>query len=232
VNGVEGQMRLLIVEDEEKLGLAMQDLFKSQGYEVDVVGFINDAIDYALSMGYDCVVMDVMLPDGNGIEAVTELRQLGCHTPILLLTVQNDAADRVCGLNAGADDYLGKPFDSAELLARVNALVRRAPTVGQTDTVKYGRAILHSNSQTLEVGSQWVELSSKEFALMEYLFRHPNQILNRDQLIAHLWGPDAQVSDNALDTYIYFLRKKANKLGFKSMIKTIRGQGYILGRLN
>lgn len=222
-------MRVLIVEDEEMLARAIRDQFEQEGFVADIAGRVKEAMDFALSMAYDCIVMDVMLPDGNGIEAVSDLRQGGCQTPILLLTAKNDPSDRVQGLNSGADDYLGKPFHSNELVARVYALIRRSTSVREIDTLEYGKAVLHRNSRALQIGSSMVELSSKEFALLEYLFRHPTQVMTRDKLIAHAWGPDTLVSDNALDTYIYFLRRKAQQLGFKSMIRTVRGLGYTLG---
>ena len=224
-------MRVLIVEDERKLAEAIARLLTQEGYEADIAGTTFVAIDAAMSNAYDCLLVDVMLPDGDGIQLVNELRRVECVTPVLMLTARNATSDRVRGLNAGADDYLGKPFEWSELLARIKALVRRAASQREIDELEFGRAVLHRNSRTLEVDSKILELSSKEFMLLEYFFRHPKQVLTREQLVSHVWGPDAEVADNALDTYIYFLRKKCANLGVKQVVKTVRGQGYMLGSL-
>ena len=222
-------MRILIVEDEQSLATAVADLLSQQGYEADVSTTYFEGMEAALSNAYDCLLVDVMLPDGDGIEMVDELRKAKCSTPVLVLTARNATSDRVRGLNVGADDYLGKPFEWSELLARIKALVRRSTMRQEADEMVVGRAKLHRNSRTLEVENRMLELSSKEFMLLEYFFRHPKQVLTREQLVSHLWGPDTDVADNALDTYIYFLRKKCGRIGLKQIIKTIRGQGYMLG---
>lgn len=222
-------VRVLIVEDEHKLAEAIVRLLTQEGYEADIADTVFAGIEAAMSNAYDCLLVDVMLPDGDGMQLVSELRRVECFTPVLMLTARNATSDRVRGLNAGADDYLGKPFEWSELLARVKALVRRAAVQHEVDELVYGKAVLHRNSRTLEVDGKILELSSKEFMLMEYFFRHPKQVLTREQLVSHVWGPDAEVADNALDTYIYFLRKKCTNLGLKQVIKTVRGQGYMLG---
>lgn len=203
-------------------------LFEQNAYIVDAVDTMFDAVEHGISMAYDCIVLDYMLPDGDGIEALAELREAGCTTPVLMLTVKNEPQDRVRGLNQGADDYLGKPFHPEELLARVGALVRRVPALAPEESVSYGRVTLRTRTRTLEYQSKTLELTSKEFALMEALFRHRHQLLTRDQLIAKVWGPDAEVADSALDTYVYFLRKKCANIGWKNAIVTVRGRGYVL----
>lgn len=220
-------MRILIVEDEPGLSQALEELFVKERFSVDAANTWDEALDAAMTNAYDCLIVDVMLPDGDGIQLVKELREQHIFTPILVLTVRNDTKDRVKGLHAGADDYLGKPFDSAELVARVHALIRRSGGQPDLDTMTQGSASLHRKSRTLEVHSDYLELSSKEFMLMEYFFRNPGQVLTRDQLLSHLWGPDTEVADSALDTYIYFLRKKCARVGLKSAIKTVRGEGYV-----
>jgi DNA-binding response OmpR family regulator len=221
-------MRVLIVEDEVSLAKALADALHQQQMVVDWAGTVYAGCEKGLSGAYDCIVVDVMLPDGNGVDLVSDLREAGCTTPILMLTVLNDTADRVRGLNAGADDYLGKPFHLDELVARIHALVRRASREQKTDRLEFGPAVLWRASRTLQVRQKSVELSSKEFMLMEYLLRHQGQVLTREQLMVHLWGPDAEVADSALDTYVYFLRKKCARLGLKTIIKTVRGQGYMI----
>ncbi|GMA49816.1 DNA-binding response regulator [Alicyclobacillus contaminans] len=221
-------MRVLVVEDDAHLARALTELLQKHEFEVDHTDTVFNAIDLAMTSAHDCMVVDVMLPDGDGMEFVAKLRELGIHTPILMLTARNAPEDRVHGLNAGADDYLGKPFNASEFIARIEALIRRAAGYTAIDVITLGQAALHRNSRTLSYHGQHLELSSKEFLLLECLMRHPNQVLSRDQLIYHVWGPEAELADNALDTYVYFLRKKCAQLGIKNIIKTVRGQGYMI----
>jgi DNA-binding response OmpR family regulator len=221
-------LRILVIEDDFHLARAVKELLQKHEFDVDHTNTAFSAIDLALTNAYDCIVVDVMLPDGDGMDLVAKLRKLQIHTPVLMLTARNEPVDRVNGLNAGADDYLGKPFHSSELIARIEALIRRAGGYTAIDNVTYGQVTLHRNSRTLEYHGNILELSSKEYLLLECLMRHPNQVLERDQLIHHVWGPDADLADNALDTYVYFLRKKCAQLGIKNIIKTVRGQGYMI----
>lgn len=221
-------MRLLVVEDELELQRELVSLFVQSGYQVDAVDNSFDAVEQGMSLAYDCIILDYMLPDGTGIEVVSDLREAGCNTPILMLTVKNETKDRVVGLNAGADDYLGKPFEPEELIARVSALVRRVPSLSDNEVIVFGKATLQTRTRSLEYQGKILELTSKEFALIECLFRHRDQVMTRDQLIARVWGPEAEVADSALDTYVYFLRKKCAKIGWRNAIRTIRGKGYTL----
>jgi DNA-binding response OmpR family regulator len=222
-------MRVLVLEDDTRMAAVLRSLLNKEGWEVDVASTVFQGIDWALSEAYDCAVVDVELPDGSGVDAVAELRQLGVTMPILMLTVHNETEDRVTGLNAGADDYMGKPFAPEELIARLHALVRRGAYDRTNDQVtRHGEAILFHHSRTLQFKGRSLTLSHKEYALLEYLFRHPGQVVTRDQLIVHVWGPEAEVADNALDTYIYFLRKKCASIGLKHLIRTVRGQGYMV----
>jgi len=221
-------MRVLIIEDEKPLAEALSDALSANGITVDTVMNALEGGDAAVTNAYDCLLVDVMLPDGNGIDLISWLRQSKCTTPAIVLTARNEVPQRIAGLNAGADDYLGKPIDMNELLARMQAVMRRAGGQTASAALEYGPLKLHENSRTLSYRDHTLELSAKEFALMEFLFRHPNQVLTRDQLIAHLWGVDALVADNALDNYVYFLRKKVGHLGVRDVIRTIRGQGYML----
>lgn len=221
-------MRLLIVEDELELQRELVSLFQQSGYQVDAVDNSFDAVEQGMSLAYDCIILDYMLPDGTGIEVVSDLREAQCNTPILMLTVKNETKDRVIGLNAGADDYLGKPFEPEELVARVSALVRRVPSLSDNEVIEYGKATLQTRTRSLQYQGKILELTSKEFALIECLFRHKDQVLTRDQLIGRVWGPEAEVADSALDTYVYFLRKKCANIGWKNAIQTIRGKGYML----
>lgn len=221
-------MRVLIVEDEVYLAEAMREALIRYGLDVDCAGTVLDGGDAALTAAYDCLLVDVMLPDGNGIELIRWLRESKCFTPIIVLTAHNEVSQRIAGLNAGADDYLGKPIDMGELEARMQAVVRRSVGQPHAEPLTFGELTLHTHSRTLALGDHTLELSAKEFSLLEFLFLHPGQVLSRDQLTAHLWGVDTEVADNALDNYVYFLRKKVAKLGVKDVIRTIRGQGYML----
>jgi DNA-binding response OmpR family regulator len=222
-------MYVLVVEDDARMAHVLKALFEDAGWRVDVTSTAFDAVEYLLSGAYDCAVVDVELPDGNGMEMVSNLRQLGVKLPVLMLTVHGELADRVAGLNAGADDYVVKPFAPEELMARVHALVRRAAH-GRMDfeTIRYGEAVLHRPSRTLQFRGRSLHLSQKEYDLLEVLFRNAGQVIPRDELIARLWGPDTVVADNALDTYVYFLRKKFDKLGLHHVIHTVRGQGFMV----
>lgn len=221
-------MRVLIIEDEKPLAEALAQALEAHGMTVDTTYTALEGGDAALTNAYDCLLVDVMLPDGNGIDLISWMRSSGCTSPAIVLTAQNEVPQRIAGLNAGADDYLGKPIDVSELVARLQAVVRRIGGQAGSTTLEYGNLKLYENSRTLAFRDHTLELSAKEFSLMEFLFRHPNQVLSRDQLIAHLWGVDALVADNALDNYVYFLRKKVAKLGVRDVIRTIRGQGYML----
>lgn len=221
-------MRVLVVEDEPALAKAIQEILASDQIESDWRETTLMGFDAAITEAYDCLIFDVMLPDGSGIDLVRDVREAEVGTPILMLSVRNDIPDRVQGLNAGADDYLGKPFGPEELIARIHALVRRRSQPGTTDELSVGDAVLSRQTRTLSLHGQTVELSSKEFLLLEYLVHNEGQVMTRDQLMSHVWGPDSDVAENALDTYIYFLRKKCERVGLRSSIRTIRGQGYQL----
>ena len=218
-----------MVEDELHLGAAVHSALRQRGVTVDWVKSVREGFDHAISGAYDCLMLDVKLPDGDGVELVRDLREADCQAPILMCTVMNETADRIRGLNTGADDYIGKPFDVDELYARIQALVRRSSVHPVTDKLEIGSAILWCHTRTLEAHhNRTVQLSSKEYLLLEHLFRNPGQVLTRDQLTARVWGPDTEVADSALDTYIYFLRKKCASIGLRTLIKTIRGEGYTL----
>jgi DNA-binding response OmpR family regulator len=221
-------VRVLVVEDEPALAKAIQEILASDHIESDWRETALTGFDVAITEAYDCLIFDVMLPDGSGVDLVKDVREAEVGTPILMLSVRNDVPDRVRGLNAGADDYLGKPFGPEELIARIHALARRRSQPGTTDELRVGDAILSRQTRTLSLHGQTVELSSKEFLLLEYLVHNEGQVMTRDQLMSHVWGPDSDVAENALDTYIYFLRKKCERVGLRSSIRTIRGQGYQL----
>ncbi len=223
-------MRVLIVEDEHKIANSIKKGFEQESYAVDVAYDGEYGFDLASTQDYDVIILDLMLPKMDGIEICTQLRKDNIHIPILMLTAKCQLDDRVVGLNAGADDYLVKPFAFAELIARVRALTRRPKeALGIVLTIED----LSLNTLTYQVrrGQKEIKLSKKEFALLEYLLRHKDKIVTKDQLINHVWDYDADVLLNTVEVYIGYLRNKIDK-PFKDkppLIHTIRGFGYKIG---
>jgi DNA-binding response OmpR family regulator len=223
-------MRILIIEDEHKIANAIKRGLTQENYAVDVEYDAESGLGAALSQPYDLMVIDRLLPGSlDGLDICREVRDKGIHAPILILTAKDQIRDRVQGLNAGADDYLIKPFSFEELLARIRALLRRPhDTTGTTLKVKD----LTLNTLTYEVkrSNQSIPLSSKEFALLEYLMRHTGRVISKDTIISHVWDFDADILPNTVEVYIGYLRSKIDK-PFKgpALIQTLRGFGYKLG---
>ena len=223
-------MRVLVVEDEHKIANAVKRGLEQESYAVDVAFDGEYGFDLASTEQYDVIVLDLMLPKMDGVEVCRRLRKDGIHTPILMLTARGQISDRVNGLNAGADDYLVKPFAFAELLARIKALTRRPK-----DSLGVLLAIddLSLNTLNYEVrrAGTLIRLSKKEFALLEYLLRHKNQIVTKDQIIDHVWDYEADILPNTVEVYVGYLRNKVDKpFGDKpALIHTIRGFGYKIG---
>ncbi len=220
-------MNVLIVEDEHSLADALEHIVKHAGFSADAVYTGQDGLDYALGASYDVIVLDVMLPDMDGFQIVSTLRARGNHTPVLMLTARTAIADKVTGLNAGADDYMTKPFDNAELLARLNALCRRTGEVVMNE-LHYGDVILDLNSAELHSGSDSVQLSKKELELARLFLSHPQHTLSVDAILSAVWGTDTEVTDNNVMAYVSFLRKKLKYLGSKVTIRNIQQIGYRL----
>jgi DNA-binding response OmpR family regulator len=224
-------MRILIIEDEAKIARAIKKGLGQETFAADVCMDGDEGLRYALDEPYDVIILDRMLPSMDGVTICKELRKAGNQTPILFLTAKDKVADRVDGLNAGADDYLVKPFAFEELLARVRTLLRRP-----TQLVSQALACdnLSLNPQTFEVkrAGKPIQLTQREFALLEYLLRRQSQIVTKDNIIAHVWDYDADVLPNTVEVYIGYLRSKIDK-PFKKhapLIHTIRGFGYKLGK--
>jgi DNA-binding response OmpR family regulator len=195
------------------------------GYAVDVVGDGRSALDYALAADYDAYVLDILLPGMNGLELLRDLRRRGDKTPTLMLTARDTIDDRVEGLDAGADDYLVKPFAFPELLARVRALLRRPPL--QTGTVlQIGDLAMDTAKWEVRRNGNLIELSPREYAVLEYLMRHPNQVLTRTQIGEHVWNFDFYNESNVVDVYVGYLRRKIEQEGTLPLIHTVRGVGY------
>lgn len=220
-------MNVLIVEDEHSLADALEHIVKHAGFSADAVYTGQDGLDYALGASYDVIVLDVMLPDMDGFQIVSTLRARGNHTSVLMLTARTAIADKVTGLNAGADDYMTKPFDNAELLARLNALCRRTGEVVMNE-LHYGDVILDLNSAELRSGSDSVQLSKKELELARLFLSHPQHTLSVDAILSAVWGTDTEVTDNNVMAYVSFLRKKLKYLGSKVTIRNIQQIGYRL----
>lgn len=221
-------MRVLLVEDEDSIAQFIQDGLNEAGYAVDLVQDGKLGLDYALGIEYDVVVLDIMLPGLNGLLLLQELRNRQVKTPVLCLTARDTVEDRVHGLNVGADDYLVKPFAFPELLARIRALLRRPPLQTQT-VLRVGNLEMDTASRQVHRAGKPIMLSAREFSLLEYLMRHPNQVLTRTQIGEHVWNIDFYNESNTVDVYIGYLRRKIEP-GFEpKLIHTVRGVGYQLG---
>jgi len=220
-------MRILIIEDEEKVASFIRKGLEENGYAVDTVATVAEGLSRAVAFAYDAVLLDVMLPDGSGFDLVRELRRRRVETPVLALTARGGLDDRVAGLDAGCDDYLPKPFAFSELLARLRALLRRRQR-GGAPVLEYAGLRLDVASRTAERDGKSIELTNKEYQLLEMLLRHPGQVLTRTQLLETIWGYDFESESNVLDVYVNFLRKKIDRQHQRKLLHTIRGVGYVL----
>lgn len=220
-------MRILIAEDEVYIAKALKVMLEKSKYTVDMVHNGLDALDYISQLSYDGIVLDIMMPGIDGIEVLKQARSRGITTPVLFLTAKSEVEDRVTGLDAGADDYLPKPFASTEFLARVRALVRRSNHY-VSSVLQLGSTTLDCNQYLLSHGKNSVRLNNKEFQLMELFFRHPSNVFSSDSLMEHVWGLDSEADISVVWTYIGFLRKKIKEISANIEIRTIRGAGYAL----
>jgi two-component system OmpR family response regulator len=220
-------MRLLLVEDDAKLARAVARGLRHEGFAVDVAEDGERALFEAAVYEYDAIVLDVLLPGGDGFAVCRALRERGCWAPVLMLTARGQVGDRIDGLDAGADDYLVKPFDFGELLARLRALLRRAP-VERPAQLRIGDLVVDPATHAVARAGTRVELSAREFAVLEYLARHPGQAVSRTRLIEHVWDQNFEGSTNIVDVYVGYLRRKLEQPFDRPLIRTIRGVGYAL----
>ena len=219
-------MKILVIEDEKLLAESIKTLLESKGFEVETVYDGETGEEYAELGIYDLLILDVMMPKLNGYQVARNVRAKRCTTPILMLTAKSDLLDRVEGLNAGADYYLAKPFDTRELLACVNALIRRQG--GQVDELTYGNTTLDLDSATLICGENRVRLSAREFDVMRFLLQSRGRNLSKEVILSRVWGYDSNAVENHVEVYIGFLRKKLASIGSNIRIESIRRLGYHL----
>ncbi|HYU56697.1 MAG TPA: response regulator transcription factor [Actinomycetota bacterium] len=220
-------MRVLVVEDEVKMASLLSRGLKEEGYAVDVAATGQEGVWAATENPYDAIVLDVMLPDVDGFEVCRRLRETGRWAAVIMLTARDGVAHRVRGLDAGADDYLTKPFSFAELLARLRALLRR--DAGERPVLlRAGDLTLDPATRRVTRGDAPVELTAKEFALLEYLLRHPDEVLSRTRLIEHVWDFAYEGDSNVVDVYVRYLREKIDRPFGRHSIETVRGAGYRL----
>lgn len=214
-----------MVEDEDKIAAFIKKGLEEEGYAVDVVGDGESALDYASSVDYDVIILDIMLPRRDGISVCQKLRERGCNAPILMLTARDAVDDRVRGLDAGADDYLVKPFAFRELVARIRALLRRPRDVISSQ-LQVGDLVLDTRTRVAQRGGRKIELTAREYALLEFLMRNKNQVLTRTQIAEHVWDYDFFSESNIVDVYIRYLRVKVDADFEPKLIQTVRGVGY------
>lgn len=220
-------MRILIAEDEVTIARALKVMLEKNKYAVDIVHNGLDALDFIAASHYDALVLDIMMPGLDGISVLKTVRRQGITTPALFLTAKGEIEDRVAGLDAGADDYLPKPFASAEFLARVRALVRRSESYA-APVLCLGNTELDRNQYILRTAAGEARLNNKEFQLMELFLRDPRQVFSTERLMELVWGLESEAQMDVVWTYIGFLRKKLKQLESNVEIKTIRGAGYAL----
>jgi two-component system response regulator MprA len=220
-------VRILVVDDEPSVRDALDRALRMDGYRVQLASDGTEALDALAHTPPDAIVLDVLMPEPNGLEVCRRLRAAGDRTPVLMLTARDAVPDRVKGLDAGADDYLVKPFALEELGARLRALLRRSGGPIE-DTLRYASIELDPAGHTVHRGKRLVELTRTEFLLLELLMNHPRQVLTRTQIFEHVWGYDFGPSSNSLEVYIGYLRRKLEARGEPRAIHTVRGVGYVL----
>jgi two-component system copper resistance phosphate regulon response regulator CusR len=220
-------MRVLLVEDEPDAARLLAKGLRERTFAVDVAAEGEEALYLASINNYDLIILDVMLPLKNGFEVCQELRAAGANVPVLMLTARDDVRDRIAGLDSGADDYLVKPFDFHELLARVRALLRRGQSL-QPETIEAGDLRINTRSHAVQRDGQLVALTAKEYALLEYLAHRAGQVVSRAEIADHVWDENFDPFSNLIEVYIQRLRRKVDEGREPKLIRTLRGEGYLL----
>lgn len=219
-------MKILIIEDEKLLADSVKMLLERKGFEVECVYDGKTGEQYAELGVYDLLILDVMMPEMDGYQVAREVRAKRCATPVLMLTAKSGLEDRIAGLNAGADYYLTKPFDTRELLACINALLRRQG--GQVDEMRFGNTTLDLSTSILSCGDKSIRLSDREFDMMRFLLQSRERNLSKEVLLVRIWGFESNATENHVEVYVGFLRKKLQSIGSNIRIEAIRRQGYHL----
>jgi len=220
-------MKLLLIEDDLILAKNLSKILTAAGFVVDAANTKESGLIQLEVNDYDCIVLDISLPDGNGFELLTSLRQMKNKTPVIIVTARGQVEDRVKGLNLGADDYVPKPADSNELIARIRAVIRRHAN-SALPVISIGELTLKPNLHLAKIKDKELNLTAKEFSVLEYLALHHGQVVTRSMLMEHVWGSDFDSFSNVIDVYIKNLRQKISKHTRSQLITTIRGKGYIL----
>lgn len=221
-------MKVLIVEDEKDLACVLSEMLKQEGYIVNKVHNGIDGLDYALTNTYDVIILDIMLPQMNGIEVLKEIRKNGINSSVLLLTAKSEVEDKINGLDNGADDYLTKPFVTKEFLARVRALSRRNNKQYLGNQLTFGDILVDKHKHELIKDTQKIKLSQKEYSILEMLIVNKGNTISKEQFVQKIWGYDTNIEYNSIEVYISFVRRKLNAIHSNVKINTIRSLGYAL----
>ena len=222
-------MKILIIEDDQTLARNLKQVLAKDGFAVDTASNRENGLAETEINEYDCIILDINLPDGNGFDLLSDLRIAENKTPVIIVTARGQVDDRIKGLNLGADDYVPKPVDSNELIARIRAVIRRN-SQSALPVIVISDLVVKPAQHTASAGEFTLDLTAKEFAVLEYLAQHNGQVITRTMLMEHIWGSDFEIFSNVIDVYIRNLRRKLEKHSKMSFIKTIRGKGYLLGK--
>jgi len=221
-------MKLLIIEDDQVLAKNLKQVLVRDGFAVDVATSTKTGLIEIEVNDYDCILLDINLPDGSGFDLLSSLGKNQNQTPVIVASARGEIKDRIKGLNLGADDYIPKPIDSHELIARIRAIIRRNSATA-LPVITIGDLVIKPAEHQASVNDQELNLTAKEFAVLEYLSQHSGQAITRTMLMEHIWGNDFDTFSNVIDVYIRNLRRKLEKYTTTQLIKTIRGKGYVLG---
>jgi two-component system, OmpR family, response regulator MprA len=222
------RMRILVVDDEPAVREALERILQLEGFEVSMAHDGREAVRSQATAPADAVLLDVLMPELDGLEVCRRMRDTGDRTPVLMLTARDEIGDRVAGLEAGADDYLPKPFALEELLARLRALLRRSGWMDEREVLRFDDLELDPHSHEVHRGRRLIELTRTEFLLLELFMHHPRQVLTRGQIFDRVWGYDFGPASNSLEVYVGYLRRKTEAEGEPRLLHTVRGVGYVL----
>jgi two-component system response regulator MprA len=221
-------MRILVVDDEPAVRDALQRVLRLEGFDVEMARDGREAVRSQAATPADAVLLDVLMPELDGLEVCRRMRDIGDRTPVLMLTARDEVGDKVAGLEAGADDYLAKPFALEELLARLRALLRRSGWADQREVLRFDDLELDPHAHEVRRGGRLVELTRTEYLLLELFMHHPRQVLTRSQIFDNVWGYDFGPASNSLEVYVGYLRRKTEAAGEPRLLHTVRGVGYVL----